>query len=152
MDKRRVMGKRISRLDGIAKSTGAAKYNSDLKPDGMLFGALLTSDGNGKLFYGLGGWWGPPFGGLLESAVLAPADMIVAVDYDITATDGFLADSWNPRYYPLALYQRGLGGAAGRHAHGVNGLFSDGHVEYGKTNRWTVQNSKQRWNHDHQSW
>src|SRR5260370_32965007 len=43
MDKRRVMGKRISRLDGIAKSTGAAKYNSDLKPDGMLFGALLTS-------------------------------------------------------------------------------------------------------------
>src|SRR5882672_8524727 len=43
MDKRRVMGKRISRLDGIAKSTGAAKYNSDLKPDGMLFGAILTS-------------------------------------------------------------------------------------------------------------
>src|SRR5258706_9161465 len=43
MDKRRVMGKRISRLDGIAKSTGAAKYNSDIKPDGMLFGALLTS-------------------------------------------------------------------------------------------------------------
>jgi len=43
MDKRRVMGKRLERLDGIAKSTGAAKYNSDLKPDGMLFGALLTS-------------------------------------------------------------------------------------------------------------
>ena len=43
MDKRRVMGKRLDRLDGIAKSTGAAKYNSDLKPDGMLFGALLTS-------------------------------------------------------------------------------------------------------------
>ncbi len=43
MDKRRVMGKRLDRLDGIAKSTGAAKYNSDLKPEGMLFGALLTS-------------------------------------------------------------------------------------------------------------
>src|SRR5260370_5412361 len=43
MDKRRVMGKRISRLDGLAKSTGAAKYNSDLKPDGMLYGALLTA-------------------------------------------------------------------------------------------------------------
>ncbi len=43
MDKRRVMGKRISRLDGPAKSSGAAKYNSDLKPDGMLFAALLTS-------------------------------------------------------------------------------------------------------------
>src|SRR5713101_6807380 len=43
MDKRRVMGKRLNRLDGIAKSTGAAKYNSDVKPEGMLFGALLTS-------------------------------------------------------------------------------------------------------------
>src|SRR5258708_14881122 len=43
MDKRRVMGKPLNRLDGIAKSTGAAKYNSDLKPSGMLFGALLTS-------------------------------------------------------------------------------------------------------------
>ncbi|HYL76077.1 MAG TPA: xanthine dehydrogenase family protein molybdopterin-binding subunit [Bryobacteraceae bacterium] len=43
MGQRKVMGTRINRLDGIAKSTGAAKYNSDLKPDGMLFGALLTS-------------------------------------------------------------------------------------------------------------
>lgn len=43
MGQRRVMGKRLDRLDGIAKSTGAAKYNSDVKPEGMLFGALLTS-------------------------------------------------------------------------------------------------------------
>jgi xanthine dehydrogenase YagR molybdenum-binding subunit len=43
MDQRRVMGKRLSRLDGPAKSSGAAKYNSDLKPDGLLFAALLTS-------------------------------------------------------------------------------------------------------------
>jgi CO/xanthine dehydrogenase Mo-binding subunit len=43
MGQRKVMGTRINRLDGIAKSTGAAKYNSDLKPDGMLYGALLTS-------------------------------------------------------------------------------------------------------------
>jgi xanthine dehydrogenase YagR molybdenum-binding subunit len=43
MGKRRVMGKPMNRLDGLAKSTGAAKYNSDIKPDGMLFGALLTS-------------------------------------------------------------------------------------------------------------
>src|SRR2546425_1346316 len=43
MDKRRVMGKRLNRLDGIAKATGAAKYNSDVHPEGMLFGALLTS-------------------------------------------------------------------------------------------------------------
>src|SRR6266436_548168 len=43
MDKRRVMGKPLSRLDGIAKSTGSAKYSTDLRPNGMLFGALLTS-------------------------------------------------------------------------------------------------------------
>src|SRR5260370_13728352 len=42
MDKRRVMGKRLNRLDGIVKSTGAAKYNSDLLPDGLLHAVLLT--------------------------------------------------------------------------------------------------------------
>jgi xanthine dehydrogenase YagR molybdenum-binding subunit len=43
MDKRRVMGQRISRVDGIAKSTGAAKYNSDINPPGLIFGVLLTN-------------------------------------------------------------------------------------------------------------
>jgi len=43
MGQRKVMGTRMNRLDGIAKSTGAAKYNSDIKPNGMLYGALLTS-------------------------------------------------------------------------------------------------------------
>lgn len=43
MDQRRVMGKRLSRLDGPAKSSGAAKYNTDIKPEGMLYAALLTS-------------------------------------------------------------------------------------------------------------
>src|SRR5216684_2334752 len=43
MDKRRVIGKRTSRLDGMAKSSGKAKYASDLNPPGLLFGALLTS-------------------------------------------------------------------------------------------------------------
>jgi xanthine dehydrogenase YagR molybdenum-binding subunit len=43
MEKRRVIGKRINRLDGMAKSTGKAKYNSDLNPPGLLFGVLLTS-------------------------------------------------------------------------------------------------------------
>src|SRR5258706_1478245 len=37
------MGKRLNRLDGPDKSTGRAKYNSDLNPQGLLFGALLTS-------------------------------------------------------------------------------------------------------------
>ena len=43
MGKRRIMGTRLSRLDGPDKSTGRAKYNSDLNPQGLLFGALLTS-------------------------------------------------------------------------------------------------------------
>src|SRR5574340_246030 len=43
MDKRRVMGKRYSRVDGPAKASGKAKYSSDLKLPGMLYGALLTS-------------------------------------------------------------------------------------------------------------
>src|SRR5947208_15875154 len=43
MNKRVVMGKRLNRLDGPDKSTGRAKYNSDLNPQGLVFGALLTS-------------------------------------------------------------------------------------------------------------
>lgn len=42
MDQRRVMGKRTSRLDGPVKSSGRAKYNSDLNPKDLLFGTLLT--------------------------------------------------------------------------------------------------------------
>jgi xanthine dehydrogenase YagR molybdenum-binding subunit len=42
-DTRRLMGKRISRIDGIQKSTGRAKYASDTNKPGLLFGALLTS-------------------------------------------------------------------------------------------------------------
>ena len=43
MAKRRVMGKRRTRLDGAAKASGKAKYAYDVKPPGMLFGAVLTS-------------------------------------------------------------------------------------------------------------
>src|SRR5579883_441102 len=42
MEQRKVIGKRMSRLDGIAKSTGKAKYASDLNPQGLLIGAILT--------------------------------------------------------------------------------------------------------------
>ena len=42
MEKRRVMGKRISRVDGIAKATGKAKYNSDLNPKDLLYAVTLT--------------------------------------------------------------------------------------------------------------
>jgi xanthine dehydrogenase YagR molybdenum-binding subunit len=40
--KRRQIGKRISRLDGVAKSSGRAKYPSDQNPPELLQAALLT--------------------------------------------------------------------------------------------------------------
>lgn len=43
MDKRQVMGKRLTRLDGVPKASGKAKYSSDLNPEGLLYGVLLTS-------------------------------------------------------------------------------------------------------------
>lgn len=43
MEKRKVIGKRISRVDGIAKTTGKAKYNSDLNPKDLLYAVLLAS-------------------------------------------------------------------------------------------------------------
>ncbi|MGD0620719.1 MAG: hypothetical protein ABSB67_24075 [Bryobacteraceae bacterium] len=43
MDQRKVIGTRVTRLDGIAKSTGAAKYNSDVTPKDLLFAILVTS-------------------------------------------------------------------------------------------------------------
>jgi len=43
MDQRKVIGTRQSRIDGIAKATGAAKYNSDVKPKDMLFAVLVSS-------------------------------------------------------------------------------------------------------------
>ncbi len=42
-EKRKVIGKRHSRLDGIAKASGKAKYSSDLNRPGLLHAALLTS-------------------------------------------------------------------------------------------------------------
>lgn len=43
MSKRKVMGQRISRLDGVEKASGRAKYCSDLNKTGMLHAVLLTS-------------------------------------------------------------------------------------------------------------
>ncbi|MBI3208896.1 MAG: xanthine dehydrogenase family protein molybdopterin-binding subunit [Candidatus Solibacter usitatus] len=43
MKTRAVMGKRYTRQDGLEKSTGRAKYNSDLNKPGMLQSAFLTS-------------------------------------------------------------------------------------------------------------
>ena len=43
MSKRRVMGKRLSRLDGPIKASGRAKFSQDISSPGMLFGAVLAS-------------------------------------------------------------------------------------------------------------
>ena len=39
----RLIGTNIARMDGLAKASGRAKYPSDIRPEGMLFGILLTS-------------------------------------------------------------------------------------------------------------
>src|SRR6516165_3942530 len=39
----RLIGKRIPRVDGLAKASGRAKYPSDVRPAGMLFGVMLYS-------------------------------------------------------------------------------------------------------------
>lgn len=41
MESRKVMGKPYKRVDGPAKSSGRAKYSSDLNPKGMLYGTYL---------------------------------------------------------------------------------------------------------------
>jgi len=43
MESRRVIGKRVTRLDGIQKASGKAKYNSDVRPAGTIHGAILHS-------------------------------------------------------------------------------------------------------------
>ncbi len=39
----KLIGGRIPRLDGLGKASGKTKYPSDVRPDGTLFGVLLTS-------------------------------------------------------------------------------------------------------------
>jgi len=39
----RLIGSRITRLDGLAKAAGRAKYPSDMRPEGTLFGVILYS-------------------------------------------------------------------------------------------------------------
>lgn len=41
-EKRKLIGKRITRADGPAKSSGRAKYPSDLNPEGMLFATMIV--------------------------------------------------------------------------------------------------------------
>src|SRR5208337_3670133 len=40
---RSLIGKRIKRIDGPAKSSGSAKYTYDMNPPGLLFGKIYRS-------------------------------------------------------------------------------------------------------------
>ncbi len=42
-ENRRVIGKRLSRIDGLVKASGKAKYAYDINLPGMVYGALVTS-------------------------------------------------------------------------------------------------------------
>ena len=42
-DNPRLINTRIPRLDGLAKASGKAKYPSDVRPEGTLFGVMLYS-------------------------------------------------------------------------------------------------------------
>src|SRR5258708_11493155 len=42
-EKRKYIGKRISRVDGAVKSTGRAKYTYDYNPKGLLYGVIVRS-------------------------------------------------------------------------------------------------------------
>jgi xanthine dehydrogenase YagR molybdenum-binding subunit len=42
-EKTRLIGTNIPRMDGLAKASGKAKYPSDERPEGMLFGVMLYS-------------------------------------------------------------------------------------------------------------
>jgi len=42
-DKRRLLGTRANRVDGLVKASGKAVYGQDVRRPGMLFGAILTS-------------------------------------------------------------------------------------------------------------
>ena len=42
MGQRKVIGQPVKRLDGPVKATGRAKYSSDTKPSGMLYGAYVS--------------------------------------------------------------------------------------------------------------
>jgi len=91
--------------------------------------------------------------GLMESAVVAPADMIAIADYDPSYDDDGDGD------HPDCLFSYCL---TGNHHRGrANVVFCDAHVENAKTNAWAApgylfrtglhnESVRMRWNNDHQ--
>jgi len=92
-----------------------------------------------------GGLWGGSYAPTYrpESRVVAPADMIAAVDYEPTIDDDHDGD-----FHPDAVYSLTLTGS--HHRSRANAVFCDAHVEFAKTNVWRAPGNRQRWNYDHQ--
>jgi prepilin-type N-terminal cleavage/methylation domain len=78
-----------------------------------------------------------------EAEVVAPGDMIAAVDYDPTIDDDHDGD-----FHPDAVYSLTFDGV--RHRGRASAVFCDAHVEYAKTNLWRSAGCRLRWNYDHQ--
>jgi xanthine dehydrogenase YagR molybdenum-binding subunit len=72
-EQRTIIGTHVKRVDGPAKVTGAAKYSSDVQPDGWLYGMILRSK------------WPKA---RIESIDVGPARAIPGVKAVILARDG----------------------------------------------------------------
>jgi len=89
-------------------------------------------------------------GGLKETAVVVPADMIGYGDGP--ETELFPMDILTPTFGLDFGTVFESWGPARRHHGGANILFCDGHVEYGKYRKWVEHRDDvmRRWNRDHQ--
>ena len=83
---------------------------------------------------------------LAENQVKAPSDMIAICD----ATSKVVGGDFDADDLPLNLLAELT---VPRHNHGLNAVFCDVHVEYGKQTVWLqkTDRARQRWNFDHQS-
>ena len=84
--------------------------------------------------------------GLPENRVKMPCDMIAICDATNNAVGGDNDDD------DLALNLLAEATIAARHNHGLNAVFCDIHVEYGRQVAWLRKTdlARQRWNSDHQ--
>jgi prepilin-type processing-associated H-X9-DG protein len=93
------------------------------------------------------GWPDPP---VVESAVVAPADMIAYGDAPENNWFGWAlfiptwGTDWGQGFESM--------GPSKRHNRGANMVFCDGHVEYGKNAKWVAHRDEvmMRWNRDHE--
>lgn len=83
---------------------------------------------------------------IAESQVRVPADMLAVADalvHDYTKAATNVASIW---------FYSSIGWLGKTHRGGANGLFCDGHVEFGKQTNWLAPTTtaRRRWNNDHE--